>query len=144
MPVPQISIEQLVAAKTPTEINALADQLEILADAKAAAIQKAAAANAAAAKGAAAKGAMGAAGKGVAVKGVAAPGMAAKGMGAGTGMGVAKATPATCYGAGTIWSGKGMALGIGLGLGSWGPLVLAAGAGAASYALYKRFKNRVI
>ncbi len=44
---------------------------------------------------------------------------------------------------GTIWTGKGLSLGLGLGLGAWGPVLLIAGAAAASYA-YLEYRRRLI
>ena len=44
---------------------------------------------------------------------------------------------------GTIWTGKGLSLGLGIGLGAWGPVLLAAGVGAAAYA-YWRYRQTQI
>lgn len=116
-------LEQIVAGKSVAELNAMADQLETMADIKAAA-------TAATAKATAAKGAVKGAGALAATP--AAAGVSAK-AGAATSV-LASSGPAT------IWSGKGLSLGLGLGLGAWGPVLLVAG-GAAGWCLYKKFSK---
>ncbi len=119
-------LQAILAAKSPAELQMLADQIEIVADAKMAAANM----QMATAQGMAGAGATGAAGA-----------MGATGAAGKAGVLLTGGAP----GAGTmgkaLLASKGCGLGIGLGLGPWGPLVLAAGVGAGLYALYLRYSG---
>ncbi len=137
------TLKDLTVGLSPGEIDAMANKLETLADAKAAAAAKQAAATKAAAKAAAAKHAAVAkaatTAKGAAVTGKTAT---AANQAVGNSVAVVAKTGAGSAASGTIWTGKGLSLGLGLGLGALGPVILVAGVGAVGYAAYRYYQNR--
>ena len=117
-----VSLNQLLATKSPGELSALAERLDYMADAKVVGPLKAAAVTT----------------KGGAGAKAAAAGSAAKSAAVGADATGSKAGLA----AGSIWSGKRFGLDLGLGLGPWGPILLGAAGLAAIYGLVRMRRAR--